>query len=63
HPQHMVSPPQRSHRQHALGLGYNLVKVVPALAPQGHACNLERVVPALAPQGQVFNLERVVPEE
>nr|GFC71631.1 hypothetical protein [Tanacetum cinerariifolium] len=26
-----VGPQQRSHRQHALDLGYNLVKVVPAL--------------------------------
>nr|GFC76440.1 hypothetical protein [Tanacetum cinerariifolium] len=35
HPHHMVGPQQRSHCQHALDLGYNLVKVVPALAPQG----------------------------
>nr|GFD34931.1 hypothetical protein [Tanacetum cinerariifolium] len=33
HPQHMVGPQQRSHRQHALDLRHNLVKVVPALAP------------------------------
>nr|GFD35068.1 hypothetical protein [Tanacetum cinerariifolium] len=31
-------------RQHALDLGYNLVKVVPALAPRGQAYNMERVV-------------------
>nr|GFD51070.1 hypothetical protein [Tanacetum cinerariifolium] len=31
----MVGPQQRSRRQHALDLGYNLVKVVPALAPRG----------------------------
>nr|GFD40735.1 hypothetical protein [Tanacetum cinerariifolium] len=43
HPQHMVGPQQRSHRQHALVLGHNLVKVVPALAPPGQAYNLERV--------------------
>nr|GFD43599.1 hypothetical protein [Tanacetum cinerariifolium] len=36
---------ERSHRQHALDLGHNLVKVVPALAPWGQAYNLERVVP------------------
>nr|GFD45390.1 hypothetical protein [Tanacetum cinerariifolium] len=34
---------------HALDLGYNLVKVVPVLAPRGHACNLERVVPEERP--------------
>nr|GFD40610.1 hypothetical protein [Tanacetum cinerariifolium] len=44
-PQHMVGPQQRSRHQHALDMGYNLVKVVPALAPQGQAYNLERVVP------------------
>nr|GFD42952.1 hypothetical protein [Tanacetum cinerariifolium] len=44
-PQHMVGPQQRSRRQHALDLGNNLVKVVPALAPRGQAYNLERVVP------------------
>nr|GFD42224.1 hypothetical protein [Tanacetum cinerariifolium] len=26
-------------------MGYNLVKVVPALAPHDQVCNLERVVP------------------
>nr|GFD17988.1 hypothetical protein [Tanacetum cinerariifolium] len=48
-PQHMVGPQQRSRHQHALDLGYNLVKVVPALAPRGHAYNLERVVPEERP--------------
>nr|GFD02647.1 hypothetical protein [Tanacetum cinerariifolium] len=45
----MVGPPQRSHLQHALDLGYNLVKVVPAMAPQGQVYNLERVVPEERP--------------
>nr|GFD63055.1 hypothetical protein [Tanacetum cinerariifolium] len=44
-----VGPQQRSRRQLALDLGYNLVKVVPALAPQGQAYNLERVVPEERP--------------
>nr|GFD14477.1 hypothetical protein [Tanacetum cinerariifolium] len=44
-PLHMVDPQQRSCRRHALDLRYNLVKVVPALAPRGQAYNLERVVP------------------
>nr|GFA65448.1 hypothetical protein [Tanacetum cinerariifolium] len=37
------------HTQHALDLGHNLVKVVPALAPQGQVYNLERVVPEERP--------------
>nr|GFD48639.1 hypothetical protein [Tanacetum cinerariifolium] len=45
----MVGPQQRSHRQHALDMGYNLVKVVPDLAPRGQAYNLERVVPKERP--------------
>nr|GEW88712.1 hypothetical protein CTI12_AA182560 [Tanacetum cinerariifolium] len=28
-----------------LGLGHNLARVVPALAPQGQVCNLERIGP------------------
>nr|GFD37495.1 hypothetical protein [Tanacetum cinerariifolium] len=43
------SAAQRSHRQHALDLGYNLVKVVPDLALRGQAYNLERVVPKERP--------------
>nr|GFD39919.1 hypothetical protein [Tanacetum cinerariifolium] len=45
HPQHMVGPQKRSHRQHALDARHNLVKVVRALAPRGQEYNLERVVP------------------
>nr|GEX17114.1 hypothetical protein [Tanacetum cinerariifolium] len=40
---------QQSHHHHALGLEYNLVKVVPALAPQGQVCNLERLGPEERP--------------
>nr|GFC16285.1 hypothetical protein [Tanacetum cinerariifolium] len=49
HPQHTVDPQQQSHHQHALGLGHNLARVVPALAPQGQVCNLERVGPEERP--------------
>nr|GEZ91102.1 putative reverse transcriptase domain-containing protein [Tanacetum cinerariifolium] len=49
HPQLMVDPQQQSHHQHALGLGHNLARVVPALDPQGQVCNLERVGPEERP--------------
>nr|GFD44340.1 hypothetical protein [Tanacetum cinerariifolium] len=49
HPQHMVGPQHRSHRQHALELEHNLVKMVPTLAPRGQVYNLERVVPEERP--------------